>query len=178
MPYSGSCSCANLRWTFNSTPTSTVHCWCKSCRLIHAAPFVTWSIFPAHALEWQGEHRPLNREDSKPEPLKQDGERKTTGSLVRRRAGCCTRNSCAECGTPVMITEQDVVGIISVPTALLTVAPQDGTTEADKVEYQTALRPTSHIWLEDRVDWCVIPEDGLPRYQRYEEKDRNDKLVK
>jgi hypothetical protein len=79
-----------------------------------------------------------------------------------------------------MITDQDVSGIISVPTALLEVDMnvESGTSGKDRDEAKRALMPTSHIWLEDRVDWCQVPDDGLPRFERYEEKDRNDKLVK
>jgi hypothetical protein len=183
--YTGSCSCGALEWSFTSTPTSTVHCWCKACRIAHAAPFVTWSVFPADSLRWQGRHDHLNNKGDNSDnnlikPLKADGERETAGSLSRRRAGCCTRNACADCGTPVMITDQDVSGIISVPTALLEVDMnvESGTSGKDRDEAKRALMPTSHIWLEDRVDWCQVPDDGLPRFERYEEKDRNDKLVK
>jgi hypothetical protein len=79
-----------------------------------------------------------------------------------------------------MITDQDVSGIISVPTALLEVDMNvdSGTSEQDGDAARRALMPTSHIWLEDRVNWCQVPDDGLPRFERYEEKDRNDKLVK
>jgi hypothetical protein len=177
--YTGTCSCGALEWSFISTPTSNVHCWCNACRIAHAAPFVTWSIFPADSLRWQGSHAHLNDEDDDgTKPLKADGERETSGSLSRRRARCCTRNSCADCGTPVMITDQDVSGIISVPTALLEVDTGAGASEQGRQEARRALMPTSHIWLEDRVNWCQVPDDGLPRFERYEEKDRNDKLDK
>lgn len=159
--YRGACHCGSISFILTSLPTSSVHCWCSACRINHAAPFVSWNVFPEESIKWivvrSGEA--------------QYGEVSALETLVSRQAKCCVRNFCSECATPIFIGDQDEKGIISVPTALLTVDSQlEG---KEKEEAEKALKPSKHIWLQDRVFWAEVPDDGLPRYQQYDDAERN-----
>jgi hypothetical protein len=61
------------------------------------------------------------------------------------------RGHCARCGTSMTYEHVARPGEVDVTLASL----------GDPAD----LRPTAHIWMEDKVGWLEI-DDGLPRYDR------------
>jgi hypothetical protein len=62
-----------------------------------------------------------------------------------------TRGHCGQCGTSLTYQHERRVGEIDVTLATLDDA--------------TGMRPTAHIWVEDKLPWVQIA-DGLPQYQK------------
>ncbi len=60
------------------------------------------------------------------------------------------RMSCARCGTPVFADPQDG------PWISVALATMDN---------PNALRPGSHIWVSEKLDWVKI-DDGLPQFEQ------------
>ncbi len=61
------------------------------------------------------------------------------------------RRACARCGTPLFACPRDPPARIGVSIATC--------------DDRNALRPTVHIWVEEKVDWLSL-DDGLPRFAR------------
>ena len=81
--------------------------------------------------------------------LFEDADVERSGDTTRwASSGRLHRLSCARCGTPVFAEPQDG------PWIAVAVATCDA---------PDALRPGSHIWVSEKLDWVRI-DDGLPQF--------------
>ena len=44
--YTGSCKCGAVRYEFMGPVEETYHCYCGTCRRLHSAAYVTWTVLP------------------------------------------------------------------------------------------------------------------------------------
>ena len=44
--YTGSCRCGTARYEFTGPVEETYHCYCGTCRRLHSAAYVTWTVLP------------------------------------------------------------------------------------------------------------------------------------
>lgn len=132
----GRCLCGAVRFTLTPPTAFHSHCHCRSCRLAHGAPYVTWTAVPverfaldagAEALRWY------------------------------RSSATIEWGFCGVCGSSMLYRavatghpEAPDPGRVYVAAASL-VDPMDRP-------------PAAHVSFEERLPHTV-PGDGLPRYR-------------
>jgi hypothetical protein len=52
MPYSGSCLCKAVRYTFDAEPRVVVNCHCSLCRKATGSTYATWALVPREHFQW------------------------------------------------------------------------------------------------------------------------------
>jgi len=76
----------------------------------------------------------------------------TKGALIERQSSPgVTRGHCAECGTSMTYLNDD--------------RPDEIDVAATCLDHPATIRPTAHIWIEDKQPWIEIG-DGLPQYEK------------
>jgi hypothetical protein len=91
----GGCLCGAVRYRVRSEPGIVLNCHCTDCRKATGAPFMTWAVFPRHAVEWSG---PAARRVPWADRL---------------------RLSCPQCGTPLGILPAEQADIVVLATGTM-----------------------------------------------------------
>ena len=82
----------------------------------------------------------------------------TMGEISFRRSSAkAIRGNCERCGTPLTYEHAGRPGEIDVT--------------AVSLDNPVSVRPTAHIWIEDKLPW-VKPADGLPQHQTWADVDQ------
>ena len=135
-PIRGRCLCAGVEIELTPPTDFVAHCHCQSCRLSHAAPFVTWTSVPAERFAIRA------------------GE-----ELISwyRSSALIEWGFCSRCGSSLLYRalgdghpESPRVGAVYVSAASL-IDPLDR-------------EPTAHVSYEERTPW-IDPLARLPRYR-------------
>ncbi|KAG9235461.1 Mss4-like protein [Amylocarpus encephaloides] len=89
----GSCMCGHVKYTSTTLPTHLTSCYCKTCRRLSGAPFLTFGDFPVTALTFTS--NPSSR-------------------MFTSYSGIAVRSHCRECGSPISMQykcEPETIGI-------------------------------------------------------------------
>lgn len=93
-PVVGSCYCGKVQFRSTEEPRGMTFCYCRTCRLLHGAPFAPWTNVGRQSLQWIGKD-----------------------NLTEVRiSSCAMRTFCLGCHCPVTMTydaEPDDVGIVA-----------------------------------------------------------------
>lgn len=127
---SGGCHCGAVRYEAGGEVLHHAICHCQDCRRAAGAPMVGWIAFKsAHVRLTKGEAK------------------------VRRSSAAADRHFCADCGTGLFYTNEEVLpGVTDVQSATL-----------DEPE---AVPPGAHIQYAEHLQWTEKLED-LPKFERY-----------
>lgn len=133
--YEGSCHCGRVRYQLSrERPLEAKFCHCRTCQVLHGAPFQWAAIFHKEDINFTHGHHDLGWYES--------GEKTT-----RHKLPC--KVSCQYCRTPIMDEGRRM--ILLFPTLI------KWGSEGEREKF----RPSCHMFYEQRV--VDIP-DGLPKW--------------
>lgn len=138
---SGSCACGSITYTSTQPPGHLDYCYCTVCQQMGGAPFIAWMGIPKSALQWQ----------SKADPIVYRTTIGDTGICVSERTCCsvCASN----------LTIQYYLYPNKTHVAAGTIQRNDFDTP----------KVGCHIWCKSVPKWHSIPEDGIPRYDEFDD---------
>ncbi|KAL9000207.1 MAG: hypothetical protein Q9169_001109 [Polycauliona sp. 2 TL-2023] len=145
--FTGQCHCGLIKYTSSSPPLNLIYCYCTTCRHLSGSPFIAWADIPSSSL-----HIPSN-----------DSLKTLTSSIAQRTI-------CSECGSNITMQykcDETTIGIAAgtIDERCFANAGGGGLMK---------MGVTEHIFLEQKVAWYEIPDDGAKRWGRfldeYEEK--------
>ena len=131
----GTCFCGAVRFRLTAPTDFVAHCHCRSCRVSHGAPFVTWTSVPQDRFVFESPESHLRWYRSSPQI--EWGFCATCGSSLLYRA--------VASGNP----EAPKLDRMYVTAASL-----------DALDRM----PAVHVSYEEHVDWLRVP-DGLPKHR-------------
>jgi hypothetical protein len=129
----GRCLCGGVRFTLDLPLDFLGHCHCRSCRLSHGAPFVTWAAVPFDRFH-----------------LEADETLAWYASSEWIEWGFCR-----VCGSNLLYRVVKKGHPEDAPLDKMYVS-------AGSLEGDLGLRPTTHVSYEERVPWLDV-HDGLPK---------------
>lgn len=138
---SGGCACGGITYTSTAQPEHLDYCYCLTCQQVSGAPFVAWTGMPESALQWT-----FNSPTFVYRPTVGD-----TGICISDRL-CCGNCACNVSIQYYLYPEKTHV-------AASTIRKSDF--EIPKVG--------CHIWCRHLPSWHTIADDGVPRYEEFDE---------
>lgn len=138
---SGSCACGNITYTSTAEPQHLDYCYCLTCQQVSGAPFMAWTGIPKDSLSWNFKAPPY---------------------IYRAPVGdgdtfISERTCCGKCGCNILLQYYLYPGKSHV--AATTILRNDF----------EPLRVGCHIWFKHVPSWHVVPSDGIPRYDEFDE---------
>ncbi|CAB9527361.1 Glutathione-dependent formaldehyde-activating enzyme [Seminavis robusta] len=136
--WKGSCLCGKIRYRVKSlASTKMAHCHCTDCRKFHGSAFSTFG--ETTTLEW----------------IDRDEARKHLQTYVATNGS--KRQFCRNCGSSLTFASSNAdPGYIEFALATLDEA-SDGS---------TVVEPDAHVFVDSKVPWLNIDNDGLPKHAR------------
>ena len=77
--------------------------------------------------------------------------------MLQTMSDIALRSSCKDCGTPMFMTYYATPDTIAVAA---------GTIDEKSVQGEL-VKPGNHIFVGEKANWFVLPEDGLDRYDEF-----------
>lgn len=82
---------------------------------------------------------------------------RTKHAMLEQTSDLAKRSSCSQCGTPLFMQYHCIPDTVSVGA---------GTVEEESLTEKLSGR-TNHIFVAEKASWFTIPNDGLPRYEKF-----------
>lgn len=136
---SGRCACGKVTWSSTAAPQNLDFCYCITCQQASGAPFTPWLGVYQAALVWHGAISAWRPAI---------GDEDTSVS---------ERTFCAACGSCLGL-QYDLT-------------PEKAHVAAGTVDQGAYTIPPllEHIWVKRAPAWYRIPDDGVPRYQEFDD---------
>jgi hypothetical protein len=77
-----------------------------------------------------------------------------------------TRGFCANCGSPVRLHSATTPEVMSITVGSI----DEGSVKGKLV------KPSMHIFLEEKAGWFDLPEDGLKRFEKWDDEVSDKKI--
>ncbi|KAH8811779.1 Mss4-like protein [Xylogone sp. PMI_703] len=136
----GGCYCGHVTYESSSLPTHLTNCYCRTCRKLSGAPFITFGSFETSSITWTSGR---------------DSLKQTSYSDVARRTHC------PSCGSQISMEyycEPEVIGIAM------------GSVNEESVKGDLGKAKTHIFVEEgEKAGWYEIL-DNLPQYPRFPEE--------
>jgi hypothetical protein len=132
----GRCLCGAVRFTLIAPTDFCAHCHCESCRMSHAAAFVTWTSVPAERFSF---------------------ERGQDHVTWYRSSACILWGFCKTCGSSILYRADREGHAESPKLDRMYVAVGSLIDPLDR-------DPKVHVSYDERVPW-FRPHDGLPKHR-------------
>ena len=148
---SGSCACGSISYISTEQPEHLDYCYCLTCQRVSGAPFMAWTGILKSTLQWTFDSTPLVY-------------RATIGDT-----GICVaeRICCGHCGCNISLQYY--------------LYPEKTHVAAGTIRKCDFEMPPvgCHIWARHVPNWHNIPEDGVERYEEFDDvfKARLDKYL-
>lgn len=126
----GGCYCGDVRYEISGEPVNQLLCHCRDCQKSSGSPSISWIMLNAgdHVVT-KGDLKKINGKDG------------------------AVRHFCANCGTGIAYTNENMLpGMIDVQAATLD-APED-------------YRPQANIQIAEQIGWEKVAHE-LPNFDRY-----------
>ncbi|OBT84582.1 hypothetical protein VE02_06326 [Pseudogymnoascus sp. 03VT05] len=153
----GGCRCGNITYTSTSLPTSMGHCHCLACRKASGSPFQTFASFPIDSLTWTTHTS---------HGLSIGNTSDESGLSIYEANPWARRGFCGNCGSPVRLHSATRPKEMSIVVGSI----DEGSIKGEM------MKPTEHIFLEEKAGWFDLPEDGLGRFERFSEGESDKKI--
>ena len=153
----GTCACSAIRFSSVCLPMGSSVCHCSACRKISGAPFVVFGLFPNDSVTWST--NTVDASSGNEHNVKDDGGALTAEILLTRSSKVGQRGTCKKCGSPLWMKYHCRPDGLSIPLGLIDRANDVG----------ESMNPTEHIFLNSKVSWLPLPDDGLERHAEFDE---------
>lgn len=145
----GSCACLNITWQSESLPTRVHWCNCTTCRKLGGGPFIAFAAFKIEDVK-------INATGLIADPTKNISRDQRHFSTFESTK-LAVRGACKGCHSPLTMVYYDQPDVL-----WMTVGSIDEHTIAEADRY--VLKPTSHIFCEDKAGWYDVDKDGIPMW--------------
>ncbi|KZP18543.1 hypothetical protein FIBSPDRAFT_933335 [Athelia psychrophila] len=156
---SGGCMCGAITYAGTSLPTSLTNCYCTTCRILSGSSFITFASFPSASITFTPSPPDSSDPSNPSHPAHPSPPSPLSPFKVTSYSPIAERAHCAACGTPLYMQYKHERTEISVPASTIHLANVKG--ELPGVG--------AHIFVGEKAPWYEIPEDGLPRYEKFSE---------
>jgi hypothetical protein len=147
----GSCACGSTTWQSDSFPTRLNFCYCGTCRRISGGAFIAFIDLPTSSVTFPP-----------PEITSASSSASPSASTLKivSISSNAHRGFCSQCGSSLMMVYHTTKETLFLSAASVS--------EEVSGSGKNALKdlPGKHIYVEDKVDWYSLPDDGLPRHER------------
>ncbi|EME79328.1 uncharacterized protein MYCFIDRAFT_7410, partial [Pseudocercospora fijiensis CIRAD86] len=138
----GSCACNATSWTSTAAPSHLDFCYCSQCQRVSGAPFVSWMGVNRSSIVWSGNLQTFRLQ------------------ISNGMNSIATRSCCSTCGG-TMSMQYDCYPEKTHLSA--------GSVVEDVEGVMKILKAGDHIFVADKPAWYTIPEDGVERYDGFDQ---------